>query len=200
MAADIRNRDPSTTLPQNASVTPSSPSPSPSTPVSTPANNLKRYNTGTSPPASANVLPGGTENTAGGHTRELNFTEAAKSIKVEDFTKLHKQPCVRDSLLAGIGGGFGVGGLRAVLGASILKSCNWAVGSFATVSFIMYEYCQYRRHTEISNMRMAAAVLEKKHAEREEQMKHAREARRRAKEEADRKAEESRKKSSWKFW
>lgn len=64
----------------------------------------------------------------------------------------------------------------------------------------MYEYCQYRRHTELHNMRIAAAVIEKKNAEREAKMKQAREARRKAKEEADRKEEEVRRKSSWKFW
>ena len=69
-------------------------------------------------PVSANLMPGGTENTAGGKQGEITMEKVAKSIKLEDFKKVHKQPCVRDSLLLGIGGGFGFGGIRAILGGT----------------------------------------------------------------------------------
>lgn len=55
-------------------------------------------------------------NTAGGNIREASILEAAKTIKLGDFKELHKKPCARDSFLVGIGAGFGVGGLRAVIG------------------------------------------------------------------------------------
>jgi hypothetical protein len=45
-----------------------------------------------------------------------NAVEAAKLIKLEEFKEVHKKPCVRDALLTGIVGGFGVGGIRAILG------------------------------------------------------------------------------------
>lgn len=95
--------------------------------------NLKTYERfGTSPPSNyasnggeaveaarpqnANLLPGGTMNTAGGSIRQTSIVEAAKTIKIRDFKELHKKPCARDSFLVGIGAGFGVGGIRAVIG------------------------------------------------------------------------------------
>ena len=68
------------------------------------------------PPSSANALPGGTENTAGGRPAEVSVGRAVQSITLDDFRRVHRQPCVRDSLLLGIAGGFGVGGVSAVLG------------------------------------------------------------------------------------
>lgn len=67
-------------------------------------------------PQNANLLPGGTINTAGGKVRETSILEAAKTIKLGDFRELHKKPCARESFLVGIGAGFGIGGLRAVMG------------------------------------------------------------------------------------
>ncbi len=56
-------------------------------------------------------------NTAGGNNiRETSILEAAKTIKLRDFKELHKKPCARDSFLVGIGAGFGVGGIRAIIG------------------------------------------------------------------------------------
>lgn len=60
-------------------------------------------------------------NTAGGgggrrRGGESSILEAAKTIKLGDFKELHKKPCTRDSFLVGIGAGFGVGGIRAVIG------------------------------------------------------------------------------------
>lgn len=43
-------------------------------------------------------------------------TDAVRTIALEDFTAVHTQPCVRNSLLYGIGTGFAFGGLRLVLG------------------------------------------------------------------------------------
>ena len=82
----------------------------------TPTQSLKMYETFSAPPASANTMLGGTENTAGGKQEDVSLKKVATSITLEDFKKVHKQPCVRDSLLLGISGGFGLGGVRAVLG------------------------------------------------------------------------------------
>ena len=71
---------------------------------------------GYKPPQNANLMPGGTENTAGGQTKEIGIGDALESIKLEEFTEIHKKPCVRDALMTGIGSGFGVGGVRALAG------------------------------------------------------------------------------------
>lgn len=70
---------------------------------------------GYQPPQNANIMPGGTENTAGGQTKEIGLGDAIESIKMEDFTVIHKKPCVRDALMVGIGSGFGVGGVKALV-------------------------------------------------------------------------------------
>ena len=77
----------------------------------------KIYEVFNSPPPSANALPEGSgQNTAGGRERPPAITDAVKTIKLEDFKKVHMYPCVRESLLMGIGGGFGIGGIRALWG------------------------------------------------------------------------------------
>lgn len=50
--------------------------------------------------------------------RQATLLDAAKTIKAEDFdlSKVGGQPCVRNALLPGIGGGIGVGALRFMVG------------------------------------------------------------------------------------
>lgn len=79
---------------------------------------------GYQPPQNANMMPGGTENTAGGQTKDIGLGDAIESIKMEDFTVIHKKPCVRDALMTGIGSGFGIGGVRALLGGMLPENCN----------------------------------------------------------------------------
>ena len=77
-------------------------------------------------PPNANALPGGAGlNTAGGRTKQAGYFDALRSIKFRDFEEVHTKPCVRDALLTGIGGGFGIGGVRAVLGGMLISpSCQ----------------------------------------------------------------------------
>ncbi|TKA79300.1 hypothetical protein B0A49_01530 [Cryomyces minteri] len=159
----------------------------------------------TKPPQSANIMPGGTANTADGRVKEVGLVEGLKTVRIQDFKEIHTKPCVRDAFLTGIGGGFAMGGLRAVFGTPIAKASNWAVGTFCFASFGMYQFCQIRRQMEKEGMRRAVTIMDRKKIEKEEKMQRAREARRKAKEEADRKAEEAQKeaelkKNSWKFW
>ncbi len=70
------------------------------------------------PPENANALPGGNLNTAGGKVRDANIADALKAVKIDDFKEVHKKPCVRDAFLPGIGAGFAVGGIRAIMGGS----------------------------------------------------------------------------------
>ena len=66
------------------------------------------------PPENANIMAGGTEHTAGGKTVDVGLVDAAKTISKDDWTKLHRKPCVKDSLLTGIGAGAAMGGARAI--------------------------------------------------------------------------------------
>jgi len=83
----------------------------------------KTYETFGSAPPSANALPAGSgQNTAGSvsntNPESLNITNAVKTVRLQDFKQVHMYPCVRESFLMGIGGAFGVGSLRAVLGGA----------------------------------------------------------------------------------
>lgn len=74
-------------------------------------------------PPNANALPAGAGlNTAGGRTKEASYFDALRSIKTSDFQEIHTKPCVRDAMLTGIGGGFGIGGVRAILGGTLISS------------------------------------------------------------------------------
>ncbi|KAH8819434.1 hypothetical protein F5884DRAFT_760516 [Xylogone sp. PMI_703] len=154
-------------------------------------------------PENANQLPlSASQNTAGSKSKELEptFTNALKTVRLGDFKQVHMYPCVRDSLLTGIGAGFGVGGIRALLGAPIPKATNWAASSFVLLSFASYEYCLYKRTLEKAQVKRAVEIIDRKKAEREAQMQAAREERRRKKEEEERRIEEARNKSWWKVW
>lgn len=71
-------------------------------------------------PPNENALPAGAgQNTAGAKVREAGVVDALRSIKPTEFSEVHKKPCVRDALLTGIGGGFGIGGLRAIWGGML---------------------------------------------------------------------------------
>ena len=76
-------------------------------------------------PPNANALPAGAGlNTAGGKAQEAGIVDALRSIRPTEFTEVHKKPCARDALLTGIGGGFGVGGIRAILGGKFLAAIH----------------------------------------------------------------------------
>lgn len=67
-------------------------------------------------PENANMMPGGTEHTAGGKTPDVTLGNAFQDgIKKDDFWKLPSRPCVRDALMTGIVGGFAMGGARFVV-------------------------------------------------------------------------------------
>lgn len=171
-----------------------------------------------SPPANANTMAGGTQHTAGGAVPEVSISAAFNgALKTSDFTDLPKKPCVRDSLLMGMGAGFALGGLRLVFRAPISKACNLAVGSFCVGAGVNYQVCMYRRQREKEGMQRAVEILNRKEMEkkaREGQRERAREERRRVKEQEQEeqfRALSGQKKAegdggsgggwgSWKFW
>ncbi|KAK6443722.1 hypothetical protein LTR95_000549 [Oleoguttula sp. CCFEE 5521] len=140
----------------------------------------------TAPPENANMMPGGTQHTAGGAVVEPTLVNAFGTVKLEEFRELHKRPCVRDALMVGIGAGAGVGGIRGLLGAKVWTACSWAVASWMGASTLMHQYCKYQRQTEKEGMMRAMEILDKKGMEkkaREARKEKAREERRKAKEE-----------------
>ena len=84
----------------------------------------KTYEAFSAPPApeNANALPGGGLNTAGGKSKETHLFDAIKTVRVNELKEVHKKPCARDALLTGIGAGFGIGGLRAIMGGKYYSS------------------------------------------------------------------------------
>ena len=60
--------------------------------------------------------------------------------------------------------------------ASVWKTCNWAVGSFAFGSLLMFEYCQRRRQTEKQGIKMAMDVIDRKRAEKKKKAEEAKTA------------------------
>lgn len=76
-------------------------------------------------PENANALPGGTANTAGGKVEDVTVVDAAKSIKLEEFSQIHRKPCVKDSLLTGIGTGFAMGSVRAIWRSKESSKNTW---------------------------------------------------------------------------
>ncbi|MCJ1236600.1 hypothetical protein MMC14_004582 [Varicellaria rhodocarpa] len=203
MAADTRDPTPSSSPTQPTSWPAFSPNP--------PASSTQ-LNSPPSPPASANLIPGGTANTAGGHsTRPATLVDAFKTIKVEDLTEVHKKPCVREALMVGIAGGFGIGGARGIFGSTVFSACNFATLSFIVLSAGMYEFCQRKRQLEMNSIKRATEIMERKKIEKEKEMEGKREERRKRREgEERRKERESRggsrsqdgggNKGSWKFW
>ncbi|KAK2777260.1 hypothetical protein FQN53_002315 [Emmonsiellopsis sp. PD_33] len=157
-----------------------------------------------SPEEPINLMPGAYNPSGSRKPKEVSFMDAFGSMSADGLTSFYKVPCARDSLLVGIGSGFGIGGLKAILGGSraVWPACNWAVGSFAVASIAAYEFCQRRRVQERDGMKEAVELMRelklKKLKEREE-AKAAAEA-------AAAKAEEERRRKSWtnlsnyKFW
>ena len=140
------------------------------------------------PPPNANAFPGASSNTAGGRIPDTGLWDAVRSIKLSDIKEVYKKPCVRDAFLVGIGTGFGVGGIRAIMGgttnarprcdimltitAPMLKACNWAVGTFCFGSFLMHEFCQRRRKLERQQMKRVIEIVEQKKAEKQTRGRH----------------------------
>ncbi|CCU76981.1 hypothetical protein BGHDH14_bgh04672 [Blumeria hordei DH14] len=166
-----------------------------------PASTDKTYETFNTPPPSANSLPEGSgQNTAGaiGRHEVPGLSEALSTVRLQDFKQVHMYPCVKDSLLLGIGGAFGMGGIRAIFGAPIPKAANWAVGTFVITAISYHEFCQARRTMEKTQIKKIVEVMDIKKAEKEAALEAKRQERRKLKEEEN--ARQSAQTWKWKFW
>ncbi|KAI8149683.1 hypothetical protein BJV82DRAFT_662969 [Fennellomyces sp. T-0311] len=82
------------------------------------------------------------------------FSEAFKTIKVEDFKDVGKIPCARNALLYGMGGAFGVGGIRYLMKRAVPTAANWAVAAFCGISLISFEMCQMDRKQKLEKLHL----------------------------------------------
>lgn len=77
-----------------------------------------------------NVHPGASYNPTHSKPKDnITVSESLKSIKLEDFSTFHKKPCARDSLLLGLGAGFGIGGIRGIVGGERIILCCFKAGA-----------------------------------------------------------------------
>ncbi|KAK0750160.1 hypothetical protein B0T18DRAFT_323153 [Schizothecium vesticola] len=178
---------------------PDSPSPPPSDgpkrtwayarpPSPTPANPPTDATTTTPPPANPEFKS------------NPSLTDAVTTIKPNDFLSVHQTPCAQRGFLTGISAGMGIGGLRWVLGLSLPRAANWAVGAGVAAAAAQYEWCQFRRRVEREKMvRMVKVYNARQAAEKEKA-----EGGSRGEEGRDKKGEVGGSpeagKGGWKFW
>ncbi|EEH49018.1 uncharacterized protein PADG_05097 [Paracoccidioides brasiliensis Pb18] len=142
-----------------------------------------------------NLIPGAYN--SGGKPKDVSFTDTFKSLSLDNILSFYKVPCARDSLLVGIGAGFGAGSLKAVYGGfrAIWPACNWAVGTFAIASIGMFEFCQRRRVQERNGMKEAVELMRELKIKKQQERERAK-----AETEAVAAAEEARRRKSWTNW
>lgn len=156
------------------------------------------------PDEPANIMPGGTYNSAGGKPPNVtvwgtiaSIPQDISNVRFEELRNVHRIPCAREGLLYGIGAGFGVGGMRAILGGTVWNSCNFAVGAFTVIAGGSFAWCQRGLAREKQEMRkvvelMKARQFEQARKEKEEEAAKAREM--------QKAAEEERLRRSWTRW
>jgi cytochrome c oxidase assembly protein subunit 20 len=66
-----------------------------------------------------NVHPGAKYSPSHEKPKEVSLSESLKSVSLSDFSTFHQKPCARDSLMIGLGTGFGIGGVRGIVGGEI---------------------------------------------------------------------------------
>lgn len=79
------------------------------------------------PEEPANALAKATYKPQGKDPKDVSYSEIIGSVSLSEMSTIHKRPCARESLMTGIGVGFGVGGLRGVLKGMDLCSELWAL-------------------------------------------------------------------------
>ncbi|KAK0384495.1 hypothetical protein NLU13_8581 [Sarocladium strictum] len=97
------------------------------------------------------------------------ISDAVASINKDSFWSLPQKPCVRQSLMTGIGAGAAIIGVAMVARGRLRKAINTGVYSGVGITWASYEYCQYQKRQEAANMKRAVEVVrearEKKEAE-----------------------------------
>ena len=68
------------------------------------------------PEEPVNALANATYKPRGKDPKDVSYSEVVGSMSMSEISSFYKAPCARESLLTGIGAGFGIGGIRAVFG------------------------------------------------------------------------------------
>lgn len=74
------------------------------------------------------------------------MSDAFKTLSFSDFTRFYKTPCARDSLLVGMGAGFGIGGMRGIIGGELL-----CIGINAVIYFAKWDM-YYRNASPLASL------------------------------------------------
>lgn len=74
----------------------------------------------------------GANNARDSDAKDITVSEVMKAMTMDNVKSFYKTPCARDSLLTGIGIGFGAGGLRTLLGGMMFAILSW-LGSRLTI-------------------------------------------------------------------
>lgn len=69
-----------------------------------------------SPEDRVNVLADASYKPRGKDPKDVSYSDVVGKLSVSEMASFHKAPCARESLLTGIGAGFGIGGVRAIFG------------------------------------------------------------------------------------
>ena len=66
--------------------------------------------------------------------KDVSYSEVVGDVSMSQISSFYKAPCARESLLTGIGAGFGIGGIRGVFGGASQSSVlgfSFMPGSYA---------------------------------------------------------------------
>eukprot|EP00053_Salpingoeca_punica_P006955 m.64573 g.64573 ORF g.64573 m.64573 type:complete len:116 (+) comp13932_c0_seq7:316-663(+) len=89
------------------------------------------------------------------------FVQNAKNFEIR------KVPCLRDSLLNGIGLATGIALFRFVRTKHIASACNYAVGTFLLTTVGSFEYCRYQRTVRREKIKQTLEILNERERELE---------------------------------
>jgi cytochrome c oxidase assembly protein subunit 20 len=74
------------------------------------------------PEEPVNALANATYKPRGKDPKDVSYSDVIGTVSVSEISSFYKKPCARESLLTGIGAGFGIGGVRAVFGGMSIHS------------------------------------------------------------------------------
>lgn len=63
-----------------------------------------------------NVLANASYKPRGKDANDVSYSEVVGNMSMSEISSFYKAPCARESLLTGIGAGFGIGGVRGLFG------------------------------------------------------------------------------------
>ncbi|XP_078350599.1 cytochrome c oxidase assembly protein COX20, mitochondrial-like isoform X1 [Oculina patagonica] len=82
---------------------------------------------------------------------------------------IERTPCARESLLYGMTGGMIVGAGYFIKSMHILRSCRYAVGTFALISIASWETCRYLRYKEQEAIKETIDIINKQRQQMKEE-------------------------------